>query len=81
MSDCLSDPQKNSNVTDFWVSNCWKVVSLVSSVEISTALLLRVNLPFLFYLPTNRKGSWKRKRRGGAQMEGLGVSVLSSMNC
>ena len=37
---------------------------------------LRVNLPFLFYLPTNRKGSWKRKRRGGAQMEGLGVSVL-----
>ena len=50
---------------------------MVSSVEISTALLLRVNLPFLFYLPTNRKGSWKRKRRGGAQMEGLGVSVLS----
>ena len=30
------------------VSNCWKVVSLVSSVEISTALLLRVNLPFIF---------------------------------
>ena len=40
----------------------WEIRTSDSSVEISTALLLRVNLPFLFYLPTNRKGSWKRNR-------------------